>query len=333
MSDQAVASKQLSAIATGICGGVAGAVSRLVASPLDVVKIRLQLQTGRPSFGFAATQLSQQKILDRKYNGMLHAVSMIIREEGIRGLWKGNLSAEYLYLSYGTVQFLTYQQMQILFSSIGDGRDDKLIFNKTLQPFLSGAVCGATATVTTYPFDLLRTRFAAQGEKKIYSGLTHAIKQIYNQEGIGGFYRGISASVLQIIPYMGLMFGSYEISKKSFRLLEEKSFWFSNLRGAEDFLSGAIAGMIGKTGIFPLDLLRRRLQLQGPSRSKYVIKNIPSYSNSIYSCIRQIIVDEGFLGLYKGLTPALLKAAPVSATTFFVYGQTKKLLEKLHGIS
>ncbi|KAF0486748.1 mitochondrial carrier [Gigaspora margarita] len=161
---------------------------------------------------------------------MLHAVSMIIREEGIRGLWKGNLSAEYLYLSYGTVQFLTYQQMQILFSSIGDGRDDKLIFNKTLQPFLSGAVCGATATVTTYPFDLLRTRFAAQGEKKIYSGLTHAIKQIYNQEGIGGFYRGISASVLQIIPYMGLMFGSYEISKKSFRLLEVSLLLSANSR-------------------------------------------------------------------------------------------------------
>ncbi|CAG8715388.1 7623_t:CDS:2 [Cetraspora pellucida] len=317
MGDQAVISKQLSPIETSICGAVAGAVSRLVASPLDVVKIRLQLQRGKPSFGFALNQVSRSKLLDRKYNGMLHAIGMIIREEGIRGLWKGNLSAEYLYLSY----------------------DNKLIFNKTLQPFLSGAVCGMTATVSTYPFDLLRTRFAAQGEQKVnivvhvtYISLIQAIKQIYAQEGIEGFYRGISASVIQIIPYMGLMFGSYEIFKKSFRHLEERNLWSSNLRGIEDFLSGALAGMFSKTGIFPLDLLRRRLQIQGPDRSKYVIKNIPAYSSSIYSCIRQIVVEEGFLGLYKGLTPALLKSAPVSATTFFVYGQTKKLLESLHEI-
>ncbi|CAG8523700.1 8263_t:CDS:2 [Scutellospora calospora] len=132
---------------------------------------------------------------------------------------------------------------------------------------------------------------------------------------------------------MGLMFGSYEMSKKSFQRLEEKSLWLSNLRGTEDFLSGALAGIIGKTGVFPLDLLRKRLQIQGPDRLNYVIKNIPAYSSSIYSCIRQIIIEEGFLALYKGLTPALLKSAPVSATTFFVYGQTKKLLERLHGIS
>ncbi|CAG8527491.1 1394_t:CDS:2 [Racocetra fulgida] len=129
---------------------------------------------------------------------------------------------------------------------------------------------------------------------------------------------------MQIIPYMGLMFGSKIV---------EKSLWFSNLKGTEDFFSGALAGMISKTGIFPLDLLRKRLQIQGPNRSKYVIKNIPAYSSSIYSCIRQIIIGEGFFGLYKGLTPALLKAVPVSATTFFVYGQAKKLLESLHSIS
>ncbi|CAG8693529.1 3741_t:CDS:2, partial [Scutellospora calospora] len=101
MNDQTVVSNQLSPIETSICGAVAGAVSRLVASPLDVVKIRLQLQTGISTFGLTSKQqVSQSKIIGRKYNGMLHAISMIIREEGIRGLWKGNLSAEYLYLSY-----------------------------------------------------------------------------------------------------------------------------------------------------------------------------------------------------------------------------------------
>jgi len=51
-------------------------------------------------------------------------------------------------------------------------------------------------------------------------GLKHAVQQIYVQEGYRGFFRGVTASVIQIIPYMGLMFGSYEFLKKLFRELE-----------------------------------------------------------------------------------------------------------------
>lgn len=57
--------------------------------------------------------------------------------------------------------------MQNLFRLLEENPDNKLIFSKTQQPFISGAVCGTTATVATYPFDLLRTRFAAQGETKV----------------------------------------------------------------------------------------------------------------------------------------------------------------------
>ncbi|GBC09381.1 hypothetical protein RclHR1_08800014 [Rhizophagus clarus] len=330
IAEQAVASSQLSSIEISICGAVAGLVSRFVASPLDVIKIRLQLQPGRPINPLSS---SHQKVHNsgtlRKYNGMSHAIKLIIREEGIRGLWNGNLSAEYLYLSYGAVQFLTYQQMQNLFKRMDSNQNEKLGINKILQPFLSGAVCGTTATIVTYPFDLLRTRFAAQGEKRIYKGLRHAVKQIYAQEGYRGFYRGVTASVVQIIPYMGLMFGSYELLKKLFRKLEDKHIWFHNLRATEDLLSGAIAGIVSKAGVFPLDLVRKRLQVQGPNRTDYFISNVPLYSSS-FMCIKEILRCDGIFGLYKGLMPALIKSAPVSAVTFFVYGYTKRLLERLH---
>ncbi|GET02232.1 mitochondrial thiamine pyrophosphate carrier 1 [Rhizophagus clarus] len=288
IAEQAVASSQLSSIEISICGAVAGLVSRFVASPLDVIKIRLQLQPGRPINPLSS---SHQKVHNsgtlRKYNGMSHAIKLIIREEGIRGLWNDAKS------------------------------------------FQTGAVCGTTATIVTYPFDLLRTRFAAQGEKRIYKGLRHAVKQIYAQEGYRGFYRGVTASVVQIIPYMGLMFGSYELLKKLFRKLEDKHIWFHNLRATEDLLSGAIAGIVSKAGVFPLDLVRKRLQVQGPNRTDYFISNVPLYSSS-FMCIKEILRCDGIFGLYKGLMPALIKSAPVSAVTFFVYGYTKRLLERLH---
>ncbi|CAI2176923.1 15971_t:CDS:2, partial [Funneliformis geosporum] len=305
----------LSSIETSICGAVAGMISRFIASPLDVVKIRLQLQPGRPINPILSGKLPNQSTyysdsFARKYNGMFHAIKLIVREEGIRGLWKGNLAAEYLYLTYGAIQFLTYQRMQNFFNHIYLNKNGKPIMNVKLQPFLSGAICGTTATVITYPFDLLRTRFAAQGEKRTYTGLNHAVQQIYAQEGYRGFYRGITASVAQIIPYMSLMFGSYEFLKKSFRKMEEKNIWFHNFKGAEDLLSGAASGIVSKAGVFPLDLIRKRLQVQGPNRTNYVISNVPLYSTSIFICIRQILRHDGFFGLYKGLTPALIKSAP-----------------------
>jgi len=87
---------------------------------------------------------------------------------------------------------------------------------------------------------------------------------------------------------------------------------------------------VSKAGVFPLDLVRKRLQVQGPNRTNYFISNVPLYSSSIFICIKQILRRDGIFGLYKGLTPALIKSAPVSAVTFFVYGYTKRLLEKLH---
>lgn len=109
----------------------------------------------------------------------------------------------------------------------------KFIFQRTqiapsLKPFVSGMVAGSFATAITYPFDLLRTRFAVQGTSKVrskhiylliqylympmqvYKSLSHAILDINEKEGIKGFYRGLGSSIIQIMPYMGLMFFSYE---------------------------------------------------------------------------------------------------------------------------
>jgi len=135
---------------------------------------------------------------------------MIVFPINIQALWKGNLSAECLYLSYGAVQFLSYRQVDALLKRM----NTSVPIPDMLMPFISGALCGCIATVTTYPFDLLRTRFAAQGNKKIYNGLSHALRQIYRYEGIGGFFKGVKPAAIQIMPYMGINFGCYDIIKR-----------------------------------------------------------------------------------------------------------------------
>ncbi len=90
-----------------------------------------------------------------------------------------------------------------------------------------------------------------------------------------------------------------------------------------------MAGIVSKAMFMPLDVIRKRLQVQGPHRRDIVIENVPSYRGMI-SCARQIVKYEGYLALYKGLTPSLLKAAPSSAVTFFVVGECRKLFRYLN---
>ena len=75
-----------------IAGAVAGASARMVTAPFDVLKIRFQLQ-------------SANKV---KYTSMAQAFATVVKEEGLVGLWKGNLSATYLWISYAMVQFSVY---------------------------------------------------------------------------------------------------------------------------------------------------------------------------------------------------------------------------------
>jgi solute carrier family 25 (mitochondrial thiamine pyrophosphate transporter), member 19 len=89
--------------------------------------------------------------------------------------------------------------------------------------------------------------------------------------------------------------------------------------GSADGTSGILASVLAKTVVYPLDTVRKRLQVQGPSRVKYVHRNIPEYKTGPLGTVRAIVLKEGARGLYRGLTVALIKAAPTSAVTLWTY--------------
>jgi solute carrier family 25 thiamine pyrophosphate transporter 19 len=79
-------------------------------------------------------------------------------------------------------------------------------------------------------------------------------------------------------------------------------------------ISGALSGFVSKTVIYPFDLVRKRLQVQGQTTEPWL------------RCLKSIVVKEGFKSLYKGLAPSLLKVAPANAVTFMVFEETKDLI-------
>lgn len=81
-----------------------------------------------------------------------------------------------------------------------------------------------------------------------------------------------------------------------------------------------------------MDVVRKRLQVQGPHRKDYVIQSIPEYaSRSWLACMKAIAQQEGIASLYRGLSVALIKVAPAISMTFFVYEKTKDTIIWLKG--
>ncbi|KAJ6186799.1 hypothetical protein N7519_008100 [Penicillium mononematosum] len=271
-----------------LAGGIAGLISRFCIAPLDVVKIRLQLQIHSLS-----DPASHQSVNGPVYKGTLSTMRTIMTQEGITGLWKGNIPAEMMYVCYGATQFTAYRGTTQALAQLGSYR-----LPQPVESFLSGAVAGGCATGVTYPLDLLRTRFAAQGPDRVYGSLRASIVEIARHEGLPGFFRGCSAAVAQIVPYMGLFFTTYEALRPAMT-------WDA----------------------LPMDLVRKRLQVQGPTRTRYVHRNIPEYKGVLKS-IAMIVRTQGVRGLYRGLTVSLLKAAPASAVTMWTYEHALKVLRE-----
>lgn len=294
-----------------VAGAVAGLVSRFVIAPLDVIKIRLQLQIHSLS-----DPLSVRNVNGPVYKGTLGTLKQILHEEGITGLWKGNIPAELMYLTYGSAQFSAYTYVSHLLETI----PAPYTLPGSAASFISGAAAGAAATTATYPLDLLRTRFAAQGTDRVYTSILASVKHIAHHEGPRGFFRGLGAGISQIVPYMGLFFASYESLKPIMANCP-----LPLPLGSSDAVAGVIASVLSKTAVYPLDTTRKRLQVQGPMRERYVHRNIPTYTG-VLSTVSHIWKHEGRRGLYRGLTVSLLKAAPASAVTMWTYERTMSVM-------
>lgn len=226
-----------------------------------------------------------------------------------------------MYISYSAIQFTTYRSTTQLLRRL-TGPEHHL--PSAAESFISGAAAGAVGTAATYPLDLLRTRFAAQGSgDRVYTSLRKAVVLIQRDEGTRGFFRGLTPALGQIVPFMGIFFAVYETLRLPLGNLDLPF-------GGGEAVAGIGASVLAKTSVFPLDTVRKRIQVQGPTRNRYVHKNIPDYGKlGTIGALRAIARTEGWRGLYRGLMVSLIKAAPASAVTIWTYERVLKALISL----
>ncbi|XXH03591.1 hypothetical protein Hte_009996 [Hypoxylon texense] len=295
-------------VAAAFCaGGVAGAVSRTVVSPLERLKILFQVQ----SAGHNEYKLSIGKALGKMW-----------KEEGWRGFMAGNGTNCIRIVPYSAVQFGSYNLYKRHFFEKYPGAP-----LSPLQRLICGGIAGITSVVFTYPLDIVRTRLSIQSAsfaalknqpKDKLPGMWTTLAVMYKQEGgLPALYRGIIPTVAGVAPYVGLNFMTYEFVRKY--LTPEGD---QNPSAARKLLAGAVSGAVAQTCTYPFDVLRRRFQINTMSGMGYKYK-------SIGDAVRVILSQEGPRGLYKGLIPNLLKVAPSMAANWLSFEVTRDFLVSL----
>ncbi|GAB2225140.1 hypothetical protein Drorol1_Dr00005928 [Drosera rotundifolia] len=140
---------------------LSGAVSRTVTSPLDVIKIRFQVQL-EPTTSWALLQRNLHG--PSKYTGILQGTKDIFREEGLWGFWRGNVPALLTIMRYTSIQFDALDRFKTYM--VGSSKTEDHIRLSPSLSYISGAVAGCPAIIGSYPFDPI-TLVASQGEPKV----------------------------------------------------------------------------------------------------------------------------------------------------------------------
>lgn len=187
-----------------ITGALAGSISRTCTAPLDLFKIQRQ-------------------------NAFLPHTTLrdTVRNEGVRGLWKGNGANCTRLVPHYALHYYVYKRALKHWSSS-----------------TSAAFAATTATLITYPLDNARTRLALQTQHSKYTGMVHILRRVPPHQ----LYQGLGMTLIGYVPFSALKFAFYGMYAQ---------------HTDSSFVAGGLAGVSAVTITYPTDLVRRRLQLQG----------------------------------------------------------------------
>ncbi|WOL09125.1 hypothetical protein Cni_G17878 [Canna indica] len=267
-----------------LAGAVSTIISRTCIAPLERIKLECILQGSKHSW--------------------LKIVQYIWVSEGLRGFWKGNSLNLLRMVPFKSINFICYD-MYLDWLLHNPGK--KEITNH--DRLIGGGISGILATVLCIPLDTIRTRLVAPGGNAL-GGVTGCICHMVQNEGVLSLYKGLNAALISLGPASAVFYAVYDILKSSHLSKMKKKKMINDERSDQlgpvwTLVYGAIAGVCSETVTYPLEVIRRQLQLQR------------STNLGLASAFTDLVRRDGVESLFAGLVPSTLQV-PIYTSAFLI---------------
>jgi hypothetical protein len=184
-----------------IAGGIAGMVAKSVVAPMDRIKILYQISS-------AKFQL----------RNVPKVAYTIVQTEGISALWKGNTATLIRVFPYAGIQFMVFDRCKtyMLHQHEKHSHKDRAWGLSPMESLLAGSTAGVVSVIATYPLDLTRAQLAVlrKHRDRANMGFRQVLFQNYERRGTVGLFRGITPTLLGILPYSGIAFALNDQGKR-----------------------------------------------------------------------------------------------------------------------
>ncbi|KAJ9457456.1 Mitochondrial substrate carrier family protein ucpB [Diplonema papillatum] len=273
-----------------VLAGSSACCGASVTNPIDVVKIRMQVQKA-------------------KYPGMLSGMRTIAAEEGLRGLYKGLGASLCREMSYSGIRFGAYESFKELYGAT-DPKNTPLY-----KKLAAGASAGMFGSAVANPCDLVKIRMQSDHSGKLYRNVFQAFGHIFKTEGFGGLYVGVFQTVQRAGVLGACQAPAYDHTKhtlKNAKLMDEGIYLH--------LVSSFVAGIVAVSVTAPIDLIKTRVM-----SSKPLADGTMPYTGTV-DCFMKTVRSEGIMSLYAGWVPGWMRLGPHTIVTFLVFEQLRKVV-------
>ncbi|RWR73640.1 putative mitochondrial adenine nucleotide transporter BTL3 [Cinnamomum micranthum f. kanehirae] len=258
-----------------LAGAVSTIVSRTFVAPLERIKLECIIQGSKYTW--------------------FRTIQSIWAREGLMGFWKGNVLNLFRMVPFKCINFISYDMYCARLLRV---RGAKEITNH--DRLIAGGISGITATILCLPLDTIRTRLLAPGGEAL-GGVVGCYLHMIHNEGFLSLYKGLTPALISMGPSCAVFYAIYDILKTSHLSHINKNGSYGEM-GEERELSvvrallyGAIAGACAETATYPLEVIRRQLQLHQAKRVGLVTVFV------------KLVQREGVGSLFAGLAPSTLQ--------------------------
>ncbi|CAM0876623.1 unnamed protein product [Alopecurus aequalis] len=306
-------------------GGIASIVAGCSTHPLDLIKVRMQLQGEvqaqvpqpalRPALAFqsASATLPHHIAAPPVKPGPIATAAQILRAEGAAGLFSGISATMLRQTLYSTTRMGLYDILKKRWTPEDAG---VLPLHRKIA---AGLVAGGVGAAVGNPADLAMVRMQADGrlplaDRRNYRGVGDAIVRMTRDQGVRSLWRGASLTVNRAMIVTASQLATYDQAKEAILARRGAAADGLGTHVAASFAAGIVAAAASN----PVDVVKTRVMNMKGSP--------PPYAGAM-DCALKTVRSEGVMALYKGFIPTVSRQGPFTVVLFVTLEQVRKVFK------